>query len=212
MATPEELRRALAELNVLARDELGSIWAALRAGDNVDEALHDILPGLIDTYGAAASAVAADWYDDLRDSLGIGGRFAAIPADIEDTGAHALIGWALDTATDDGSLVALLEGGIQRRVFNFGRFTVMESSYADPGADGWQRVGVGANCPFCDMLISRGAVYSESSADFGAHDHCNCAAVPAFSGEPRPVKPYVPTSRDITDADRARARAWIASH
>lgn len=212
MATPEELRRALAELNTLARAELGTIWRALRDGDDVTEALHDILPGLIDTYGAAAASVASDWYDDLRESMGVGGRFVAIQADIEDTGAHALVGWALDTAADDGSLVALLEGGVQRRVFNFGRVTVMESSYADPRADGWQRVGVGANCPFCDLLISRGAVYSESTADFGAHDHCNCAAVPAFSGEPRPVKPYTPTARNITDDDRARVRAWLTSH
>lgn len=212
MATPAELRRALADLNVLASRDLGRIWRALQEGDNVAEALHDVLPALIDRYGEAATAVASDWYDDLRDSLGVGGRFAAIPAVAKDVGAHALIGWALDTATDDGSLVALLEGGMQRRVINFGRFTVMESSIADPRADGWQRLGQGANCTFCDMLISRGSVYSEASADFGAHDHCNCVAVPAFRGKPREVKPYTPSLRDSTDADRAAVRAWVASH
>ena len=212
MATSAELRQALADLNVLASRDLGRIFRALREGDNAAEALHDILPALIERYGLAASALAADWYDDLRESKGVGGRFAAIPANIEDTGAHALVGWALDEATDDGSLVALLEGGMQRRVVNFGRFTVTESSIADPRADGWQRLGQGANCAFCDMLISRGAVYSEASADFGSHDHCNCIAVPAFRGEPREVKPYTPSLRDSTDADRARAREWIASH
>ena len=212
MATSAELRQALADLNVLASRDLGRIFRALREGDNAAEALHDILPALIERYGLAASALAADWYDDLRESKGVGGRFAAIPANIEDTGAHALVGWALDEATDDGSLVALLEGGMQRRVVNFGRFTVTESSIADPRADGWQRLGQGANCAFCDMLISRGAVYSEASADFASHDHCNCIAVPAFRGEPREVKPYTPSLRDSTDADRARAREWIASH
>jgi hypothetical protein len=210
--TPSELRQALADLNVLAARDLGRIWRALQDGDNAAEALHDILPGLIDKYGEAAGAVASDWYDDLRDSLGVGGRFAAIPADIKDSGAHALVGWALDTATDDGSLLALLEGGLQRRVINFGRFTVMGSSIADPKAEGWQRLGQGANCAFCDMLISRGAVYSEASADFGAHDHCNCVAVPAFDGHPRDVKPYTPSLRGSTDAERAAARAWIESH
>lgn len=212
MATPGELRQALADLNVLASRDLGRIFRALQEGDNVAEALHDILPALIDRYGFAANALAADWYDDLRESKGVGGRFAAIPADIKDTGAHALVGWALDEATDDGSLVALLEGGMQRRVINFGRFTVMQSSLADPRADGWQRLGQGKNCAFCDMLISRGAVYSERSADFGSHDHCNCVAVPAFAGEPREVKPYKPSLRGSTDADRARARAWVESH
>lgn len=212
MATPSELRQALADLNVLAARDLGGIFRALREGDDYAEALHDILPALIDRYGEAAAALAADWYDDLRDTKGVGGRFAAIPAEVGDTGAHSLVGWALDEATNDASLVALLEGGVQRRVVNFGRFTVMESTYADPRADGWQRLGQGSNCPFCDLLISRGAVYSEATADFGSHDHCNCVAVPAFKGEPREVRPYTPSLRGSTDADRARVLAWIASH
>lgn len=212
MATPSDIQQALADLNVLAARDLGRIWRALREGDNAAEALHDILPSLIDEYGLAAAAVAADWYEDLRESLGVGGRFVAIPADITDTGAHALIGWALDEATDDNSLVALLEGGMQRRVFNFGRFTVMESSLADPRADGWQRLGQGTNCAFCDLLISRGAVYTERTAVFGSHDHCNCLAVPAFGGHPRLVDKYKPSTRHSSEADRARAREWIATH
>lgn len=215
MATPAELRQALADLNVLAARDLGRIWRGLQEGDNAAEALHDILPALIDRYGIAASALASDWYDDLRESKGVGGRFAAIPADIKDTGAHSLIGWALDTASDDGSLVALLEGGVQRRVVNFGRFTVMESSVADPRSDGWQRLGQGANCAFCDLLISRGSVYSEASADFGSHDHCNCIAVPAFEGEPREVKAYKPGTREGSKAggnEYALAQAWIDNH
>jgi hypothetical protein len=30
------------------------------------------------------------------------------------------------------------------------------------------------------MLLGRGAVYTEASADFEAHDHCNCGAAPAW--------------------------------
>lgn len=224
MATPSELRQAFADLNRLASRQLNSLFQSLKAGDNVEEALRDLLPGLIDRYGSAATTVAADWYDDLRESLGVGGRFVAIPADIEDTGTQALIGWALDTATDDGSLVALLEGGLQRRVVNFGRFTITDSSYADPRADGWMRLGVGANCPFCNVLISRGAVYSESSVTFASHDHCNCIAVPAFSGKPRPVRLDAEGKRldkstrtDRTneaqrEASNRRLREWVESH
>lgn len=224
MATPSELRQALADLNVLAARDLGGLFRSLREGDNVAEALRDVLPALIDQYGLAASAVAADWYDDLRESMGVGGRFAAIPADVNDTGAQALVGWALDEATDDGSLVALLEGGMQRRVVNFGRFTVTDSAYADPGADGWMRLGQGANCPFCNVLISRGAVYSESSVTFASHDHCNCIAVPAFKGQPKPVRLDedgkrldVSTRSDRTDDEKRAAsnkavRDWVKSH
>lgn len=224
MPTSSELRQAFADLNVLASRDLGRLFRSLREGDSAAEALHDLLPGLIEKYGNAAGALAADWYDDLRESLGVGGRFVAIPANVEDVGAHALVGWALDEATDDASLVALLEGGMQRRVVNFGRFTVAESAYADPRADGWMRLGQGANCPFCDMLISRGAVYSESSVTFASHDHCNCIAVPAFKGQPRPVRlnedgtrADASSRRDRTEdaqreASNQRARDWIASH
>lgn len=220
MATPAELAQAFVDLNVLAARDLGRIWRALREGDNAAEALHDVLPALIDRYGAAAATVAADWYDELRATLGVGGRFVAIPADVADSGAHALVGWALDTAQTDASALALLEGGMQRRVVNFGRFTIMESSLSDPRADGWQRLGRGANCPFCDLLISRGAVYTKATADFGAHDDCNCIAVPAFGGQPREVKPYkpslrypdTPSGRDRRAADQARAHEWISAH
>jgi hypothetical protein len=62
------------------------------------------------------------------------------------------------------------------------------------------------------MLEARGAIYTRSSVDFGAHDDCHCIAVPAFNGHPTPVKKYTPTSRDITDADRARTRDWISAN
>lgn len=225
MATARELQQALADLNVLAARDLARIWRALREGDDASEALHDILPALIDEYGLAAAAVAADWYDDLRESLGVAGRFVAIPADVADTGAHALIGWALAEADNDQSLVALLEGGMQRRVVNFGRFTITESAVADPGADGWMRLGTGAdNCPFCDLLISRGAVYSEASVTFASHDHCDCVAVPAFGGQPLPVRLdeegkrlHFSRRRDRTEdkqreASNKRVRDWIKAH
>ena len=224
MASAAELRQAFADLNVLAARDLGGLFRSLREGDNAEEALRDLLPALVNQYGQAAATLAADWYDDLRESMGVGGRFVAIPADLEDAGAHALIGWALDESTDDGSLIALLEGGVQRRVVNFGRFTVTESAYADPAADGWMRLGQGANCPFCDMLISRGAVYSKSSVTFASHDHCNCIAVPAFKGKPRPVRLDAQgkrldksTRRDRTEesqkaASNARVREWVQSH
>lgn len=144
--------------------------------------LRDVLPDLIDTYGAAAGTLAADWYDDLREKREIPGRFTAIPADIPDAGAQALVGWALAEVADPQDVTAfrsLIEGGTQRRIANFSRQTVMGSAVADPKARGWQRVGAG-ECDFCAMLIGRGAVYSEASADFQSHDHCNCGAEPAW--------------------------------
>lgn len=207
-----ELSKAVARLTTLASADLSRLWRELESAAQSETALRDILPGLIDTYGIAASALAADWYDDLRAKTGVPGSFAAVPADIPETGSQALVGWALSEASDFAAFQSLIEGGVQRRIANFPRLTVTSASIADPQSDGWQRVGDGDTCAFCSMLIGRGSVYSEASADFASHDKCGCTAVPAFSGEPRPVKPYTPSQRNITDADRARVRDWIASH
>lgn len=211
VATPTQLRNRVSGLVTLANGDLAALWRRLERAADAEEALRDILPALIDTYGAAAATVAADWYDDLRAKTGVAGSFRAIPADVRDNGAQALVGWALSEATDVTAFQSLVEGGLQRRIANYSRLTVTGSSVQDPRADGWQRVGSGSSCPFCSLLISRGAVYSDATADFAAHDHDDCQAAPAFVGEPRPVRPYVPSTRNITDADRARVRAYLAS-
>lgn len=180
MPSARELRRQLAGLTGLAARDLDALWRSLDAAALNGGALFDLLPALVEKYGAAAAAAAADWYDELRDERLIRGRFQAIPADIPNSGVEPLIGWATATATDDASLQAMVLGGTTRRILNYGRQTVMGSSIADPRARGWMRVGDGATCEFCAMLLDRGAVYSEDSADFPAHDHCGCTASPAW--------------------------------
>jgi hypothetical protein len=210
VATPDRLRRSERELTRLAANDLAALWRQITNAAEARIALMDVLPKLIDTYGVAASTVAAEWYDEARATAEVSGSFTAIPASIQDTGAEALAGWASDKGTDIGSILTLAEGGMQRRILNFSRQTVMGSSLADPRAAGWQRIGVG-ECTFCEMLIGRGAVYSEATVDFGAHDHCHCSAVPAFNGKPRLVKDYTPSARQ-SDADKARAKKWIAQN
>lgn len=206
------LRAEAADLVRLAERDLSALWAQVARGASAEVALRDLLPAIVTTYGQVGAALAADWYDDHRDKAGVRGRFSAIPVESGDRGAQSLIGWALSTATDDASLHSLILGGTQRRVVDHMRLTVARSAVEDPSAAGWQRVGVGTNCGFCDMLIGRGAVYTEATAGFASHDHCNCQATPAFAGQPVPVKPYTPSTRTISDAERARVRAWMASH
>ncbi|HET7666550.1 MAG TPA: hypothetical protein VFK56_10870 [Mycobacterium sp.] len=194
-----------------ANRDLAALWRQVKDAAEAQVALHDILPALIATYGAAAATLAADWYDELRDKVGVGGRFRAIPADIPDAGAHALVGWAATEAKDYSSFQTLIVGGMQRRIANFSRGTITGSAIADPKATGWQRTGSG-ECAFCSMLIARGAVYTEATADFASHDHCHCSAVPEFAGQPRPVQPYTPSIRNISDADRARVRDYLRTH
>lgn len=180
MPSPTLLRSDVALLTREAESDLSTLWRRVETPEAVEEALRDVLPALVDSYGAAAATVAADWYDDLRDERGVGGRFTAIPASITETGTQALVGWALAEAADLPGFQTLILGGTQRRIANFARQTVMGSSIADPQAKGWMRVGSGSSCPFCSMLLGRGAVYTEATADFQAHDHDDCAAAPAW--------------------------------
>lgn len=176
MATPATLRRDLATLTNEASRDVSKLWTRATSTDELVAALHDTLPAVVDAYGQAAASVSADWYDDLRAGSAVRGRFSALTADIRNTGTHELVGWAANNAVDDASLRALIDGGAQRRVLNFSRKSIMDSSLADPAADGWQRTGVG-ECEFCEMLIGRGAVYKESTVDFAAHDNCFPAGV-----------------------------------
>lgn len=210
---PTSLRSETAELVGLAGRDLARLWRLVADGASAEEALRDILPAIVSEYGAAGAAMAAEWYEQQREKAGVTGRFVALPVAADDRGAQALIGYALATATDDASLASLIAGGTQRRIADHARYTIARNSVEDSAARGWQRVGVGA-CKdgFCDMLIARGAVYTEATADFAAHDNCNCSAVPAWGGEPLPVKPYTPTLRNVSDADRARVRAYLRTN
>lgn len=181
MPAPSLLRREITALAETASDDLDLLWRDADTPTELEAALRDTLPALIDTYGLAAGAFAADWYDDSRAEADVRGRFTALTAEIADNGSHALIGWALDTATDMPAFQTLILGGTQRRIANHSRLTVMQSSIADPAARGWKRVGSGSSCEFCSMLLGRGAVYTEATADFAAHDHDDCFAAPEWA-------------------------------
>lgn len=61
-----------------------------------------------------------------------------------------------------------------------GRDTITETTRADRQAVGWARATSGQPCPFCAMIASRGAIYSERSVQFEAHDGCACSAEPVY--------------------------------
>lgn len=214
MPTPT-LAEQVAVISAAATEDLSGIWS-LPSPNEVIQGLFDLLPALIDTWAIAAGSFTADWYDNLREERNVKGRFHAIVPDLGDLGAEPLAHWGIEPINLDEPDIRLarsrVEGGLQRRVTNASRTTVMTSSLEDPQARGWQRVARSGGCAFCVMLAGRGTIYGEKSAAFGAHDFCNCSAAPAWGGQPVPVKPYKPTGRNITDADRARTREWIKAN
>ena len=99
----------------------------------------------------------------------------------------------------------------------------MGSSFADPRAEGWARFsGGGGTCGFCYMIISRGAVFTDKTAKFGAHDNCSCGAGPIWKGRRSEVDKYRKSARRREDADgnllgsmkadQTRAKEWIAEN
>lgn len=216
LALATEYRAEAAEYANQATDELLAAWASISAADRLTTVatdLFDFLADLIDTYGVAVASLAADWYDELREVTGIPGNFTAEPVDLLDRRSiDSLVSFTVAPLQFDAQeALDRASQGLERRVLDMGRGTSMTAAIRDPQSRGWQRVGVGS-CAFCLMLISRGAVYSKANANFGAHDGCKCAAVPAWSGEPVPVRPYEPSARTVSDADRARVRAWLAAN
>lgn len=60
-----------------------------------------------------------------------------------------------------------------RHALNGGRDTI-DQHVATNQALGWRRITAASACSFCSMLAGRGAVYSEATVGFQAHDGCNC--------------------------------------
>jgi hypothetical protein len=225
VTTATEARQGLLDLTALAKRDLDLVWLQISdlPAEQVRDALREILPAITDEYGIAAAALAADWYDDAREAAGVGGSFTATPVDIPPQERFdALARWGTTPlfaeSPNKTSALTLITGGLQRVVADAHRLTVVESTMADPEASGWRRVGVGANCGFCQMLIGRGAVYTEASVTFRSHDHCNCVASPTWA--PNVVKisgePFRQSKKDRSEEtkrrDNQRAYAFIAEH
>ena len=216
MPTPTVLRSSLIDLSALAEADLRAFWKQFDTPDKARNALRELLPLLVSTYGIAAATLAADFYDETRAELNVNGRFSAVVDELgDDFGTDELARWGvapLYAAKPDWKAAeTLVAGGLQRRIVDRARDVITTSSVADPQARGWQR-SASMGCAFCQMIASRGAVFTQSSVVFASHDNCRCVAVPAFDGREVPVKPYTPSLRTATDADRARVRAYLAEH
>lgn len=218
MVAAELIRAHRSDLDVLtglALRDLDLIWEQFTTAEMARDGLMDILPELVDVYGSAAATLGADWYDEVRDTAQVPGRFAPILASMPDRKLTDILArWAVgplfQKEPDWPAARSLIDGGLEKAVVDLDRETITTTAVKDPAAIGWKRVGAGA-CDFCLMLIGRGAVYRESSR-FASHNNCHCQCVPAFGGQPEPVNPYVPTRRNISPAAKARVREWLKAN
>lgn len=183
--------------------DVRTVWAsvALTTPAEVTDALLDAIPPVINGWGDVAATVAADWYDETRDTSGAEGRYRArLTQPLPDAQIEATIRWAVTpiwTALDWDRALRDLTYGSERLAQLPGSQTIVDNAFADPAARRYVRVPRITACPWCLMLAGRGAVYrSQQTADFAAHDNCGCVASPAWSDD------------DIPDFNRALGREW----
>lgn len=160
-----------------------------------------VVPAITSVYGEASAVLAADWYDDMRLTERVPGRFRAVmasPFAVEyvrqrvDYGARHLFTGA------PGQTLEFLDGAVNRYVLQPGRETIRESAVADPQAVGWKREtrpskSFVSGCGFCNVLAGRGGVYKWDTAPFASHDDCHCVASPSWDQDAIevPVDAYV---------------------
>ncbi|MBP2581925.1 hypothetical protein J3A78_002403 [Streptomyces sp. PvR006] len=158
---------------------------------------------LVDQYGAASSALSADYYDAERIDAGAPGRFSVPLAEPPpDEQVENSLRWATkdlwprdpeDPTTTEAQLAPMevrlsqaerkAEAVTQKLVADQGRATVQEAVRRDRQATAWARSAALGACSFCMLLATRGAVYKQDTADFQAHDGCHCGVVPVFKGQ-----------------------------
>lgn len=85
------------------------------------------------------------------------------------------------------TMASQLQGSATRLVLEGDRETTMRTFADRDEVEGWRRIaGSGSPCPFCLMLIGRGAVYSKASARFQSHDRCSCKPELLYRRESEP--------------------------
>ena len=191
--TLEFRRQTLALRSVTLRD-LQRLWPALNVRD---------LEGTFPAWLTGASSLVLR---DRRRAAGLATRYleahrmaAGVPGTPEIRLAPQIDPERLSTALRVTSLVAIRRGfgagyspekamanafvqssgSATRLVLDASRETIRRTTLADSRTEGWRRVTVGG-CDWCRMLAGRGAVYSEATVDFSAHDHCGCTAEPVY--------------------------------
>ncbi|CAM5738318.1 hypothetical protein SBADM41S_00454 [Streptomyces badius] len=112
-----------------------------------------------------------------------GPRRTCGPRDPDDPKATAAQRAPLETRLDEVLAEKKAEGVAQKLVTDQGRGTVQAAVQRDRMAVGYARAAALGACAFCRLLAARGMVFKQDTADFRAHDGCNCGVIPVFRGQ-----------------------------
>ncbi|WP_171110623.1 MULTISPECIES: hypothetical protein [unclassified Streptomyces] len=200
--------------------------AALRAdADNIDGWWERISPRIQQEILTGSSALARLGRQYLIEHARIEGvQVEPVEAEVPEeqiatallvTGPVAFKRHITRTGSEEGArrvMATTLSGAGQRLVLAGARETVTRTVGERREYAGWRRVSDGDPCAFCAMLISRGAVYSQTTVDFQAHDHDGCFPEPLYRREPEPpeVRRLYEQWQQVTEQTQGQASvdAW----
>lgn len=187
-----------AALAATLSDQLPIAWDSLEI-NNLEATTPSFVQqvaALVQQFGKASAAIAAQNYVLRRREAGIGGRVNVRPAKppaigAVDTGVRWAIKGLYSKEPDVASAKTLVQGVAERGVLDTGRNTLLDAIANDKRAKGWARETEPGACSFCLLLAVRGAVYREHSftnanfkfsgpGAFKSHNSCRCNLVPVF--------------------------------
>lgn len=219
MATsPDAVRRGLIALSAAA---VAEILPLLREGRPAASrsALLEAAPEVTGAYVLGSSALAADWYDELREAARPRTRHLTLVPEWQRVEKYGrALAWATEPLTADVIDLAEARSRLsmvtEYEVFDGASTTIDANVRADREATGWRRHAQPGACKFCLMLAGRGAVYrKETTGRFAAHTSCRCTASPTFrdgtAGPEASAVQYVASKRRTTARDRERIRAYL---
>jgi hypothetical protein len=228
MATPEQVRAGLTVVTAAAVADTRAVAAVGQTPGDIRAALFAAAPLIVGDYSDGSSALALDWYEELRDAANPRRSFTPRSlAVVREDELASSVAWAtealydlerdLDRLTEEllreatERSLTLLEPVIQKDVAAGFRDTVTGNVQVDPDAVGWQRFARPGACKFCVMLADKGAVYTEATADFAAHTTCHCVCGPSFDldAPQASVMQYVASSKNRTPAQRKALRDYL---
>lgn len=184
-------------LNSLSRAARETVAAMLSQVEyqgiaDLREQVIEVMEAVCGASSDAAAALAADFYDEVREAQ-TGAALGAEAAALRSPEATAKAVRALVQIVVDGRpwerFVSQLQDRADYEVKRSAGECIKANAARDPLRPKWARVPSGAEtCGFCLMLASRGFAYaSESSASEKAegghyHPNCDCRVVVSFNG------------------------------
>ncbi len=215
MPTPDELRSVLQRVAAAAVNDATSL---LTLADPRTALIEASMP-LVSYYADGTAALAADYYDDLREAASPPHPYtAATVIDLDEERLRRAAIWATEPLLIAEPDLVLASSRVaemmQPEVVQPFRDTITGNQARDPDAVGYRRNASGSACRFCQMLAARGAVFRESTAHFASHPGCHCTASVVFNGEAGPeasVMQYVASQPNRTESQQQALRNFLAA-